>query len=85
MVCFDASGFLVLTQGQNQKYTYYWDTFETIQNCNILVSTQRAQGNVTNRYYTYRSFQEKEAYLMGRILHIKRYPNSNFAEVQQNY
>ena len=84
MSCFDASGFLVLTQGQKQKYSDYWETFEKIQNCNILVSTQHAQGNLTNRYYTYNSFQEKESYLLGRVLHIKRFPNSNFAEVQKN-
>ena len=82
--CFDASGFLGLSQSILRDYKTWWDTYERIQTINSNISTQRAQGNRTLTYYTYLSFDEKISFLNGQMLHVRQYPNSNWAPVLKN-
>jgi len=78
---FDLSGFLAVPFSLKLLYQSDWTTFERIQNYNINVSTLRNAGEKTLSYYQYDSYQERNAYTNGRLLHIKRYPSSNWAEV----
>lgn len=78
-VCFDLSGFTGLTLSDQLKYRTYWDTFTRIQIYNSNVSTLRHQDPDQNIiYYVYKSYQESSDFTQGRILHIRRYPNSNW-------
>lgn len=89
LVGFDASGFFCLSQVVFRGYQDAWNTFNRVQIYNINVSTARsqavAQGNPSSQlYYQFADFQEKSKYTNGRALHIRRYPNSNWAPVQEN-
>ena len=79
--CFNLSGFLALPQSTQYLYRDYWNTFERIQNVNIRVSTMRNAGDKTQTYYQFVSGEERMYYLNGQMLHIRQYPNSNWASV----
>lgn len=78
---FDLSGFLALPQSTQYLYRDYWNTFNRIQAVNVGVSTVRAAGDKTQTYYQFASGEERMYYLNGQMLHIRRYPNSNWASV----
>ena len=78
--CFDLSGFTGLSASDLLKYQSYWNTFEKVQAFNTAVSTIRASGQA-NQFISYK---ESNDFTAGRILHIRRYPDSNWAVVQQN-
>ncbi len=73
--CFDASGFLVLSIGQNQTYKDAWNTFNRIQTLNSNVSTLRASGYTNALYYNYVSNAEKLQFTQGQSLHMRIYPS----------
>jgi hypothetical protein len=79
--CFDLSGFFALPQSTQFLYRDYWNTFNRIQAYNIGVSTIRSGGDKTQTYYQYASGDERMSYINGQMLHIRRYPNSNWASV----
>jgi len=84
MPCFDISGFATLSLGTLRLYETWWSTFDRIQAYDINVSTLHHAGNKTLTYYTYLTYDERLAYTNGRMLHINRYPNSNWDPVQKN-
>ncbi len=77
-VGFDVSGFFCLPQTVLRAYIDNWNTFNRIQVYNINVSTLKAQGTPGLFYYQYKDFTERTQYTNGRMLHIRRYPNSNW-------
>lgn len=78
-VCFDGSGFLGLPDGTRRLYESYWNTFQTIFLYDVQVSTLRGgPEKLPLTYWTYTSGQERVAYINGRSLLVKRYPNSNW-------
>lgn len=84
---FDISGFYCLPQGVLTEYRTNWNTFNLVQTCNILVSTAKAEstGSLPGLfYYTFANYQEKNAFRDGRMLHIRRYPLSNWDLVPEN-
>lgn len=84
MGCFDASGFYCLAQGVLRDYRDWWDTFERIQAYNSNVSTSKAAGATGLTYYKYIDYTEQTAFQNGRMLHIRRYPDSNWDPVEKN-
>jgi hypothetical protein len=76
--CFDAKGFKALPDGIRKKFEYYWNTFETVFAFDVNVSTQKSLEKVPLTYWTYKSNEERLAYIDGRMLHIRRYPDSNW-------
>lgn len=84
-VPFDLSGSEGLNFGNAILYQTYWNTFDRIQVYNARVSTMRATtGDPNLTYYKYTGSDERTQFIWGRMLHIRRYPNSNWAEVEQN-
>jgi hypothetical protein len=81
---FDLSGFLAVPSSLKFLYQSYWGTFETVQNYNLNVSTLRSAGDKTQVYYNFQGNEEQVAYTNGRMLHIQRYPNSNWAPVPKD-
>lgn len=81
---FDLSGFLAVPSSLKILYQSYWTTFEIVQAYNLNVSTLRSAGNLTQNYYIYQSYAEQNAFTNGRLLHIKRYPNSNWNPVPKD-
>lgn len=81
---FDLSGMPGLPSSIKVTYQNYWNIFETIQNYNIRISTLRNQGDMTQNYYIYSGNEEQVAFTNGRMLHIQRYPNSNWAPVPKD-
>jgi hypothetical protein len=84
MPCFDVSGFTGLSQRTFALYKSNWATFERIFYFDSNVSTQRGTGNMNPTYYTYVNQQERTAYSDGQQLHLYRYPNSNWNNIQKN-
>jgi hypothetical protein len=84
MVCFDLSGFTGLPFGTALQYKLDWGTFDRIQAYNSNVSTARAAGTQGLTYYTYASGNEQISFINGQNLHYRRYPDSNWNEVQKN-
>lgn len=82
-VAFDASGYYCLTQVVYRGYQDSWNTFNRVQLYNINVSTMKAQGQPGLFYYQFKDFAEKSQFVNGRALHIRRYPNSNWAPVSE--
>ena len=77
--CFDGSGFLGLPDATRLLYKSYWDTFEQIFAYDVNVSTLRGgPDKLPLTYWTYLTNQERVAYINGRSLHVKRWPNSNW-------
>ena len=83
MPCFDLSGFLGLSQDVKVTYKTWWDTFERVQAFDSNVSTLRAGGDTGKSYYVFSS-EERTQFLGGRMLHIRRYPTSNWTPVERN-
>jgi hypothetical protein len=81
---FDLSGFLAVPSSLKVTYQSYWGTFELVQNYNLNISTLRSAGDMTQTYYIFTSYEEQNAYTNGRMLHIQRYPNSNWAPVPKD-
>lgn len=85
-VGFDASGYYCLPQTVLRAYQDNWNTFNRIQIYNITASTFNAQnfaGGSRQLYYQFQSFVERTQFTNGRALHIRRYPNSNWAPVSE--
>ena len=77
--CFDASGYAVIPFGTLLAYKTQWSIFDRIFQYDVNVSTVKGTtGNKTLPYYTYLTIAEKNDYLNGQMLHINRYPNSNW-------
>jgi hypothetical protein len=83
-VMFDLSGFSGLPSSLKLTYETQWNTYNRIQIANSNVSTLRAAGDKTALYYQFVSYQEKNAFTNGQMLHIKRYPDSNWAPVPED-
>lgn len=81
---FDLSGILAPAQSLKLYYQTCWNTFNRIQEVNSNVSTARSAGDKSQIYYTYESLVEQNKYTVGRMLHIQRYPNSNWREVSKD-
>ncbi len=84
MICFDLSGFSGLNCFTQLQYKTYWNVFERIQAYNSNVSTLRAGGDLGLTYYQFVNTEERTEFTYGQILHVKRYPNSNWNAVSQN-
>jgi hypothetical protein len=67
-----------LPQGIRIKYETWWNTFEKIFAYDVNVSTLRSRDNVPLTYWTYLTSEQRIAYTNGLMLHIKRYPDSNW-------
>ena len=65
-------------------YQNYWTTFEAVEIYNYNVSTLRSAGDKTQTYYMFLGNAEQVAYKNGRMLHIQRYPNSNWKPVSKD-
>ena len=83
-ITYDLSGIRGLPVSIKNTYQTYWNTFEAIQATNINISTLRSGGDRTQYYYIFSGNEEQVAYTIGRMLHIQRYPNSNWAEVSKD-
>jgi hypothetical protein len=83
-IIFDLSGFLAVPSSLRVIYQTYWNTYERIESYNLNVSTLRSAGDRTLSYYLFNGNQEQIAYTNGRMLHIQRYPNSNWTPVPLN-
>lgn len=81
---FDLSGITGLPNSIKTLYQTYWTTFEAVQAYNLNISTLRSTGDKTPIYYEYASYAEANAYIIGRMLHIQRYPDSNWAPVPKD-
>jgi hypothetical protein len=81
---FDLSGFSGLMTSAKLKYETQWNTYNRIQIVNSNVSTLRASGDKTALYYQFPTYEEKTAFTNGQMLHIKRYPDSNWAPIPQD-
>jgi hypothetical protein len=81
---FDLSGFLAVPSSLKFMYQSYWGTFELVQNYNLNVSTLRSAGDKTQTYYIFEGNDQQVAYTNGRMLHIQRYPTSNWAPVPKD-
>ena len=85
---YDLSGFLGLPQSLKVSYVADWNTYNRIQTLNSNVSTARGGGAVPTGtpavYYQYVTYAEKTSFLNGQMLHIRRYPDSNWSKVSEN-
>lgn len=81
---FDLSGFQGIPSALKIQYQDNWNTYNRIQLSNFAVSTIRATGNRDTVYTPFVSYEEKNSFTVGQLLHIKRYPNSNWAPVPQD-
>ena len=85
---FDVSGFFCMSQTALRGYIDNWNTFNRIQTSNILVSTANAVARTTGgqiqTYHQFQNFTERGQFTNGRMLHIRRYPNSNWDVVAEN-
>jgi hypothetical protein len=85
-IAYDFAGRLGLSSSEKILYQTYWNSFERVQAYNIHISTLRSGpgGDKTQEYYIFYDNEERVAYINGRMLHIQRYPNSNWAEVSKD-
>jgi hypothetical protein len=81
---FDLSGFLSVQSSLKTAYQSYWGIFERVENYNLNISTLRSAGDRTQTYYIFNGNSEQNAYTNGRMLHIQRYPNSNWTPVPKD-
>ena len=81
---FDLSGFLCIPNSVRVKYNDYWNTYNRIQLSNLEVSTIRNTGDKSLSYYQFVSYLERDSFINGQILHIRRYPDSNWAPVPED-
>jgi len=83
--CFDLSGFIGLSFSQALSYQSDWNTYNRVQLSNMTISTLRGTtGNTTLQYYVFTDYAQKTSFLNGQLLHVRRYPNSNWAPVPEN-
>jgi hypothetical protein len=87
-IMFDVSGYLGLPISVKQRYETQWNTYNRIQIVNSNVSTLRgtegAAATAGLSYYQFQSYFERNEFVNGQMLHQKRYPNSNWAAVQED-
>jgi hypothetical protein len=83
-ITFDLSGFLAVPSSLKMIYQSYWGTFELVESYNFNVSTLRSAGDKTQNYHMFDGNEEQVAYINGRMLHIQRYPNSNWTPVPKD-
>jgi hypothetical protein len=81
---FDLSGLLAVPQSTRVIYQNAWNTFERVQNYNWTISTIRSTGDKSQVYYTYADIAEMNAFIVGRFLHVQRYPASNWLPVSKD-
>ena len=84
LTTFDLSGFLAVPCSLQLLYKQQWAFFETVQASNIQVSTLRAGGDKSPAYYSFQTYNDYTYYTNGRMLHIKRFPGSNWDPVAEN-
>jgi hypothetical protein len=76
-----------LNQSQLAIYNKAWDDFNRVQSLNSNTSTVHSTypaSKLTQQYYTFVSYAEKNSFLQGQFLHTQVYPNSNWDLVQEN-
>ena len=76
-----------VSQSQLGIYTQAWNDFERIQSLNSNTSTVHSTypaSRLTQTYYTFLSYAEKNSFTQGQFLHTQVYPNSNWNLVQEN-
>jgi len=83
-ITFDLSGFLAVPSSLKVIYQSYWGTFELVESYNYNISTLRSAGDKSQNYYMFQANEEQVAYTNGRMLHIQRYPNSNWTPVSKD-
>jgi hypothetical protein len=83
-ITFDLSGIRAVPNSVKVAYENYWNTFERVEHYNLNISTLRSTGNKTYEYYIFLTNDEQVRYTNGRMLHIQRYPNSNWAPVPKD-
>jgi hypothetical protein len=83
-LAFDLSGILAPPQSLKLYYQDCWNIFNTVQSINSNVSTLRAAGDTTQTYYIYLTIDQQNRFTVGRMLHIQRYPDSNWAIVSKD-
>ena len=81
---FDLSGLLAVPQSTKVLYQNAWNTFERVQGYNWNVSTIRSSGDKSQVYYTYVDIAEMNTFIIGRFLHVQRYPTSNWLPVSKD-
>jgi hypothetical protein len=81
---FDLSGFLAVPSSVKLDYQHYWNTFSRIQAYNSNISTIRSGGEKGVDYYSFLNYEEVTSFTQGQYLHVKRYPNSNWATVSKD-
>jgi len=82
-ITFDLSG-LPVPQSTKILYQNAWNTFERVQGYNWNISTIRSAGDKSQVYYTYTDIAEMNSFLIGRFLHVQRYPTSNWLPVSKD-
>jgi hypothetical protein len=81
---FDLSGYLCLPTSYKILYQYWWNTYEQIQAVDANTSTLRNAGDKSLTYYTFRNNEEMVAFKNGNLLHVARYPTSNWTPVSKD-
>jgi hypothetical protein len=81
---FDLSGFLALPCSLQLLYKQQWNFFEQVQASNTTVSTLRANGDKSTPYVSFLTYADSVAFTNGRVLHMKRFPTSNWNPVPEN-
>lgn len=83
-LCFDLSGFQGLPFSLAQTYRTNWNTYNRIQIVNSNISVARNRGDVGLVYYQYVTYEEREQFISGQMLHIRRYPQFSWLPVPQD-
>ncbi len=83
-VAFDLSGFRAVPQSVKVDYQTYWNVYNRIQIYDSNVSTVRGEGDKKATYYQYVSYDERNSFINGQMLHIRRYPGISWAPVRDN-
>jgi hypothetical protein len=83
-ITFDLSGWRAVPQSTKIIYQTAWNDFERIQAYNWNISTLRSGGDKDQTYYIYLTIGEMNSFLVGRFLHVQRYPASNWLPVSKD-
>jgi hypothetical protein len=85
-VAFDLSGYHYQSQEQIRALRKSWTFYEQIQVSNIQVSTNIGTGVIKLGsgindpiFYQFQTFEEKNNFVKGQMLHVARYPYINFS------
>jgi len=84
MPCFDLSGFGPLPEGTKIQYQTAWGIYEKVRTNDISVSTMRGNGDTSKFYFQFQTSEERNQWVNGLLLHIKRYPTSNWFLPEKN-